>query len=140
SSAEQTNRAEVLRALVNPRANQADLLWSQRFWGRAESTGPARTTAGATRTAGAASTTRSTGTARTTRSAGTSRTISTWPARFRFGRHGCFIVYPRRGDDQQTLLAGAGNNDTAMPDRKSTRLNSSHVAISYAVFCLKKKK
>src|SRR5439155_6023285 len=28
-------------------------------------------------------------------------------------------------------------NDT---DRKSTRLNSSHVAISYAVFCLKKKK
>src|SRR5690625_7039018 len=28
----------------------------------------------------------------------------------------------------------------AMEDRKSTRLNSSHVAISYAVFCLKKKK
>src|SRR5207253_6467894 len=28
----------------------------------------------------------------------------------------------------------------AMSDRKSTRLNSSHVAISYAVFCLKKKK
>src|SRR5439155_26201134 len=28
----------------------------------------------------------------------------------------------------------------AMRDRKSTRLNSSHVAISYAVFCLKKKK
>src|SRR5690625_6858799 len=27
-----------------------------------------------------------------------------------------------------------------MRDRKSTRLNSSHVAISYAVFCLKKKK
>src|SRR5439155_25365425 len=27
----------------------------------------------------------------------------------------------------------------ALPDRKSTRLNSSHVAISYAVFCLKKK-
>src|SRR5690625_6207934 len=26
-----------------------------------------------------------------------------------------------------------------MEDRKSTRLNSSHVAISYAVFCLKKK-
>src|SRR5690625_6736206 len=26
------------------------------------------------------------------------------------------------------------------PDRKSTRLNSSHVAISYAVFCLKKKR
>src|SRR5690606_40792979 len=28
---------------------------------------------------------------------------------------------------------------TASPDRKSTRLNSSHVKISYAVFCLKKK-
>src|SRR5690606_41669816 len=29
---------------------------------------------------------------------------------------------------------------TASQDRKSTRLNSSHVKISYAVFCLKKKK
>src|SRR5699024_11228817 len=29
---------------------------------------------------------------------------------------------------------------TAYRDRKSTRLNSSHVSISYAVFCLKKKK
>src|SRR5439155_25651356 len=29
---------------------------------------------------------------------------------------------------------------TSKTDRKSTRLNSSHVAISYAVFCLKKKK
>src|SRR5256885_3601876 len=27
-----------------------------------------------------------------------------------------------------------------IPDRKSTRLNSSHLVISYAVFCLKKKK
>src|SRR6266496_3281269 len=31
-------------------------------------------------------------------------------------------------------------NPTAPEDRKSTRLNSSHVEISYAVFCLKKKK
>src|SRR5690625_7129312 len=31
-------------------------------------------------------------------------------------------------------------SDTVIGDRKSTRLNSSHVAISYAVFCLKKKK
>src|SRR5690625_6249895 len=30
-------------------------------------------------------------------------------------------------------------NKRYSPDRKSTRLNSSHVAISYAVFCLKKK-
>src|SRR5699024_11558933 len=29
---------------------------------------------------------------------------------------------------------------TTLPDRKSTRLNSSHVSISYAVFCLKKKR
>src|SRR5205807_3785301 len=33
------------------------------------------------------------------------------------------------------LLHLAGNQ----PDRKSTRLNSSHLVISYAVFCLKKK-
>src|SRR5690625_6185995 len=31
-------------------------------------------------------------------------------------------------------------DDLGIRDRKSTRLNSSHVAISYAVFCLKKKK
>src|SRR5207253_10056822 len=31
-------------------------------------------------------------------------------------------------------------NKIVLLDRKSTRLNSSHVAISYAVFCLKKKK
>src|SRR5256885_4359368 len=31
-------------------------------------------------------------------------------------------------------------NSTFRPDRKSTRLNSSHLVISYAVFCLKKKK
>src|SRR5256885_12611718 len=35
-------------------------------------------------------------------------------------------------------LAGAGAR--AVRDRKSTRLNSSHLVISYAVFCLKKKK
>src|SRR5437667_5817953 len=29
---------------------------------------------------------------------------------------------------------------STLPDRKSTRLNSSHITISYAVFCLKKKK
>src|SRR2546426_8715716 len=35
---------------------------------------------------------------------------------------------------------GSGGNRLAHPDRKSTRLNSSHLVISYAVFCLKKKK
>src|SRR5438128_9073684 len=35
---------------------------------------------------------------------------------------------------------GATPDSDARPDRKSTRLNSSHGSISYAVFCLKKKK
>src|SRR3712207_7753721 len=34
---------------------------------------------------------------------------------------------------------GPGADDFHQPDRKSTRLNSSHANISYAVFCLKKK-
>src|SRR5690625_5572408 len=42
----------------------------------------------------------------------------------------------RRGEKGSEILEL--NPDTL--DRKSTRLNSSHVAISYAVFCLKKKK
>src|SRR5438874_2753541 len=53
--------------------------------------------------------------------------------------------HPRRGDDRRdrrpagsrSLRLGEGKHDK---DRKSTRLNSSHVEISYAVFCLKKKK
>src|SRR5437870_10877976 len=46
---------------------------------------------------------------------------------------GLGIIHERAlGPDE---LAGAGPGQ----DRKSTRLNSSHVAISYAVFCLKKK-
>src|SRR2546426_3699322 len=43
----------------------------------------------------------------------------------------------------QLTLAGTGTRDRARAargDRKSTRLNSSHLVISYAVFCLKKKK
>src|SRR5436309_12412138 len=38
------------------------------------------------------------------------------------------------------VQSGFGKVQGATPDRKSTRLNSSHVKISYAVFCLKKKK
>src|SRR2546426_4521385 len=41
-----------------------------------------------------------------------------------------FLLHERVGDDRQ---------GTADEDRKSTRLNSSHLVISYAVFCLKKK-
>src|SRR5256885_17270910 len=44
--------------------------------------------------------------------------------------------------DQVRLKAAAAGGDGALleRDRKSTRLNSSHLVISYAVFCLKKKK
>src|SRR5207249_6129555 len=38
------------------------------------------------------------------------------------------------------LVAQAMQYQPTVQDRKSTRLNSSHVSISYAVFCLKKKK
>src|SRR3712207_9458969 len=41
---------------------------------------------------------------------------------------------PRTGRDAEGNRGGTG------ADRKSTRLNSSHANISYAVFCLKKKK
>src|SRR5207253_5581846 len=54
------------------------------------------------------------------------------------------------GSRLSSLLRAAGHRVLAVDihanalenveDRKSTRLNSSHVAISYAVFCLKKKK
>src|SRR2546422_1791031 len=45
------------------------------------------------------------------------------------GRHAPIVI--RQAETQRTQAA---------PDRKSTRLNSSHGYISYAVFCLKKKK
>src|SRR5262245_64637312 len=40
--------------------------------------------------------------------------------------------------DQQSVVRGESTRESE--DRKSTRLNSSHLGISYAVFCLKKKK
>src|SRR5438067_6073485 len=47
----------------------------------------------------------------------------------------------RCGDRRRArgALGRAGDGAEERPDRKSTRLNSSHVSISYAVFCLKKK-
>src|SRR5438270_3837510 len=39
-----------------------------------------------------------------------------------------------------TLTPNRGEPNPPLQDRKSTRLNSSHSQISYAVFCLKKKK
>src|SRR5207253_7079167 len=49
----------------------------------------------------------------------------------------CGLVVRERCDDVQPALPG--DQHGLVLDRKSTRLNSSHVAISYAVFCLKKK-
>src|SRR3712207_7716151 len=48
---------------------------------------------------------------------------------------------PDLGNHRDVVVAAAGRGPRAvdLPDRKSTRLNSSHANISYAVFCLKKK-
>src|SRR5690625_6113643 len=51
-------------------------------------------------------------------------------------------AYPTSAATPRSTLdadAAVGDVEVIGPDRKSTRLNSSHVAISYAVFCLKKK-
>src|SRR3712207_8657926 len=58
------------------------------------------------------------------------------------GQHAPWLTRPSlclvtaAGDNQ----AGTSSNWNNHTDRKSTRLNSSHANISYAVFCLKKKK
>src|SRR5205807_7375614 len=57
------------------------------------------------------------------------RTPGEPPRPLRPGRH------PLLGGSTQLVVADAGTH----LDRKSTRLNSSHLVISYAVFCLKKK-
>src|SRR5687768_18536570 len=44
------------------------------------------------------------------------------------------------GPGDRRLAVTADADDVGLADRKSTRLNSSHGYISYAVFCLKKKK
>src|SRR5438045_5939487 len=55
------------------------------------------------------------------------------------------VVIPREGQLQVAAVevhGQKGGNDAADgegQDRKSTRLNSSHLGISYAVYCLKKK-
>src|SRR5438874_6332612 len=47
---------------------------------------------------------------------------------------------PEVQEAEHALAGGHACRLAAARDRKSTRLNSSHVEISYAVFCLKKKK
>src|SRR5260221_3409419 len=63
------------------------------------------------------------------------------------GRHGWTRLTAAGGFDHGALVhqergaAWPGSRVAApLSDRKSTRLNSSHTVISYAVFCLKKKK
>src|SRR5436853_3368247 len=59
-------------------------------------------------------------------------TLFPYTTLFRSGRSG--RDQDGLGDEADELPGGP------LPDRKSTRLNSSHLGISYAVFCLKKKK
>src|SRR5690242_20953778 len=47
---------------------------------------------------------------------------------------------PRDGERERAREIGRTARSGRRGDRKSTRLNSSHMSISYAVFCLKKKK
>src|SRR3712207_7311049 len=50
------------------------------------------------------------------------------------------LVDAREAGDHRSRSRDGGADERAGRDRKSTRLNSSHANISYAVFCLKKKK
>src|SRR3712207_7989699 len=54
----------------------------------------------------------------------------------------CLARYARDYElvDRDALTVATGAGVKKVVDRKSTRLNSSHANISYAVFCLKKKK
>src|SRR5207248_7496354 len=52
----------------------------------------------------------------------------------------CFTRTKHRANRVAASLTAQGISCIPIQDRKSTRLNSSHRTISYAVFCLKKKK
>src|SRR5438034_8999594 len=59
------------------------------------------------------------------------------------GDHGPGGILQHAGQEQERRGSGEadrGHQPAALADRKSTRLNSSHTVISYAVFCLKKKR
>src|SRR5204863_6234903 len=55
------------------------------------------------------------------------------------GERQCIAVDAQITEPTRGSIHGVGTDGGTL-DRKSTRLNSSHVEISYAVFCLKKKK
>src|SRR5437773_9110069 len=68
-------------------------------------------------------------------------TLFPYTTLFRSGRDLCAPLSRRdRPDAGRHAARGATRERAACRDRKSTRLNSSHITISYAVFCLKKKK
>src|SRR3712207_6989131 len=55
-------------------------------------------------------------------------------------QHEYVITARSKGLAERAVVLGHAFKNAAIPvDRKSTRLNSSHANISYAVFCLKKK-
>src|SRR5437870_7540725 len=57
------------------------------------------------------------------------------------GKNGPSLPVPPEEEEEEKSAGPSKDNPFGdQADRKSTRLNSSHVAISYAVFCLKKKK
>src|SRR5256885_6365867 len=49
------------------------------------------------------------------------------------------VLNAKQHEREADIVAQAGRPGMITIDRKSTRLNSSHLVISYAVFCLKKK-
>src|SRR2546426_9082687 len=55
-------------------------------------------------------------------------------------RHGPYYTLTRAAGGKTRSRYVAADQVPVLRDRKSTRLNSSHLVISYAVFCLKKKK
>src|SRR5437868_7954153 len=62
-----------------------------------------------------------------------------WPQRSTLKMRNAFEEGQKRGYCGSTELEIVERISHLQRDRKSTRLNSSHVSISYAVFCLKKK-
>src|SRR5258705_6501597 len=80
-------------------------------------------------------------------------TLFPYTTLFRSASSSCHSIFarsdfPHRSSQMQSACAEAffraprnwGTQGPIELDRKSTRLNSSHLGISYAVFCLKKKK
>src|SRR5256885_12127212 len=71
-------------------------------------------------------------------------TLFPYTTLFRSVGRSCGIWWRRQNaastESGERLRTMAGGPVYLLRDRKSTRLNSSHLVISYAVFCLKKKK